>query len=229
MRDENAELRALYKMQCDVVQPSDKETHQMKKIALAALACSTIPTTGFGVMILGSVGYQSMTAEQKAGDSTEKPLTGLGLGALVQFDLVSAKVVSLIAGAGLRNSNVSDEQDGIKMTVNNFAATGELGVDAAVIPMLLNLQLTGSYDYGITGSIDYEPKFPGVDFKVDKASSANINARGLVTVFPFVKLGLEASYRMASMTVKTEIAGVSDTETTKLNGTSISGLVGFSF
>lgn len=190
-------------------------------VGLVACAASVFSQSAQAFNILGSGSYESMKSE-----NSDDALTGFGLGLTAQADVFSAGIVSVIGGLGIRNSTVTFEQDvlGTKLEtkMTNTWIGAEAGVDAALVPMLLNGQLVVGYDYGLSGTAS----IGDTNRDITKASRLALTPRVLLTVLPFIKVGAEYSmYMNGSMTVKGD---TSDSET-DFTGHRFGGIVGFSF
>lgn len=200
---------------------------QIRNVSLILTTLTLLPATAHATAIYTYGGYETLKpAKSEVGDE----MNGLSLGATVQFDFYSAGMISALGGAGIRHSNISGKVDtpdkDPKVTFRNTWGLAELGVDAAVVPLLLNVQLTGSYEFGFGGNVEVE----GISTKakVDPSNRMAINARGLVTLFPFVKAGLEFSMHNGSLKTVADDAEKTST-TSDFSGMGIRGILGVSF
>jgi hypothetical protein len=148
-------------------------------------------------------GYENLQIEKSEEETSDpnaaKGYTLQGLGEVGFLDSVPG--FSLLAGGGLRYSSLKAKEIAVESTLTPLMAAVEAGVEFSAIP-LLRLQGLVGYDYGLSGK--YELEGDGVDLSLDlkKFNRVSISARALLTVAPFVSLGLEPTWYTGEFGIK---------------------------
>ncbi|MCA2961498.1 MAG: hypothetical protein IOD12_14700 [Silvanigrellales bacterium] len=184
-------------------------------LGLQSLFIAEARAVSFRVVAGG--GYEKLQEEKQEGvEKTPDPLAGYALQALGELGFLdSMPGFSLLAGGGFRYSVLSSKSDGLEYTINPLMAAAEFGAEFSMLPMLRVQGLLG-YDHALQG----DAKIKGdlgttrVDekFEIEDFTRFQISARALVTVAPFVSLGLEPSYFRGSWKLKQKDLFIVETE-----------------
>lgn len=195
---------------------------------VCAAAASTVSQEAFAFRLIAGLGYESLQTEKMNNEATEpKALTGLDLEALAQFELFGVPGFALIGGAGLKNAILSSEDtdQGVK-TESDFNLTHvnvEAGAQFSALP-LLTLQAVAGYDFGVAGNAEVKTRGTTIDVDVEGSNRFHLTGRALLTVFPFLSVGLGGSWFQGELETK---ADNFPKQTRDFDGYAVKGLVSF--
>jgi hypothetical protein len=191
--------------------------------------------------LYGGGGFESLNIDEEGyKDDSFIGYSVSGIANVGFFDTIPG--FSLFAGGGIRQLATKLEGTiyGFKSSLkfSSTLAVVEGGAEFSMIP-LLRLQALGTYEYALNGKV--ETSAEGIDpttnnplkittnNDIDKFARFGLGARALLTVMPFLSVGLEPTYYM---NLKLKLKDLSlNVKNTDANGSgyAIKGLVAFVF
>jgi hypothetical protein len=219
------------------------------RFSFFSLACAAASFSSFfafasaqaaSLRLMANVGYSSATLEAKENsgeeDSTAK---GYTVGALVGVGFLDGMPgFSLLANGGLKISGLKADEATSEAVITPLQATVEAGAEFSAIP-LLRLQALLGYDHLLSGKNVVKPKsapsgWPSeLEADLKKFNTLNLTGRALLTVAPFVSIGLEPTLllsgkyatKAASVTVGNEKINFEESESKIKSGYSIKAVL----